>query len=519
MLDTVVLRIHGVKKYRTIVKTIDQLNEKGYSIQSGKVDGKELRKLQDNGFKLGETLDILKMHGSGEFLVKTKFLKHPASSSHYTLACMINYTGNFIELNFSIPKYVYGSNVIMFADHLGDRDFDFSSCSQLQPNFERTPDLFMRFLKEFFKMEFPMTDIDPRDVEINRIDVCFNQVFRTKVDALKYLEYQKRKCKKHARATREGMQDYGTSLFYKTQRYSAKIYHKGSEYKVSDLKEHLKINKEKNRQYFRTDEYQAFADRILRYEVTIRNMELNYMHKEHLFRKSCPNFKPYLRVHHEVEIAIAKNDRIAKRIGELGEEEKAQYRKDHPYTKIDPHDRKVYKWVSKLLNQKTLFKLAVDDEAEVYNRTAVNYDCGEARFSRELLHLCFDKLVDFMKEYQIKELPQDAKVEKLIDNYNFKHPKGKLPKREMMGFYGDLLRLGSFKEVGKFNYKSRATHFRFKARFKKIGITDSSLIPLTEDGIPQAELNLRDYHYEHQANPHFLRKKGFLDIIALPENL
>jgi hypothetical protein len=53
-----------------------------------------------------------------------------------------------------------------------------------------------------------------------------------------------------------------------------------------------------------------------------------------------------------------------------------------------------------------------------------------------------------------------------------------------------------------------------KARFKKIGITDSHLIPLTEDGggIPIAELNLRDYHHEHQFNPHYLNKKGFLDI-------
>ena len=151
MIDTVVLRIHDVKKYRSIVKTIDLLNKKGHTTQSAKVDGKEFRKLMDNGHKLGESLEILKMNGSGEFLVKTKFVKHAGASSHYNLAWAINYTANFIELNFSIPKYVYGSNILMFVDHLGDRSFDFTSCSQLRPNFERTPDLFGRFLNEFFR--------------------------------------------------------------------------------------------------------------------------------------------------------------------------------------------------------------------------------------------------------------------------------------------------------------------------------------------------------------------------------
>jgi hypothetical protein len=48
--------------------------------------------------------------------------------------------------------------------------------------------------------------------------------------------------------------------------------------------------------------------------------------------------------------------------------------------------------------------------------------------------------------------------------------------------------------VGKFNYLSRATVYRYKERFRKIGITENNLIPLTEDGIPRADINLRDYH-------------------------
>ena len=66
------------------------------------------------------------------------------------------------------------------------------------------------------------------------------------------------------------MRDYATSLMYKTKRYSAKIYHKGREYERNDLKEHLRINKERGMQYFKTEQYQALADKMLRYELTYR---------------------------------------------------------------------------------------------------------------------------------------------------------------------------------------------------------------------------------------------------------
>ncbi len=83
----------------------------------------------------------------------------------------------------------------------------------------------------------------------------------------------------------------------------------------------------------------------------------------------------------------------------------------------------------------------------------------------------------------------------------------------MINFYKDLQRLGSFRATAKFNSMARATLYRYKDRFKKIGITENNLIPLTENGIPVAELNLRDYHHEHMLNPRFLQKNAFLDII------
>ncbi len=513
MIDTVILRIHGTRKYRNLIRGMDMLNNKGYTTENATVNGKDIADLRKQGYtKPGEILSILKMNRTGEFLIKSKVAKQVNASNHYSFAYYVNYTADHIEFNFSVPKYVYGSNVLMFVDHLGDRNYEFGLCSQIEYNIERAYDKLVPFLKELFRMEFINVEFDARDIEVHRIDVCFNQMFQSKFEALKYLEYQKRQRKKHSRDEEGTVRDYATSLMYTTKRYSAKIYHKGSEYEKNDLKEHLRINKEKGRQYFRTEEYKAFADKILRYELTIRTGMLNYLHKKHLFRTKCPHWRVYYKQYLDVEASLQKNERISKKIGSLMEGEKEQYRKEHPYDKISSDSRKVHKYVSKVINKRTFFVFGVDEDVKAYNRQMVNYDCDRAFFSKNLLKLCLFKLVEFIEEYQIKELPPEEAIAKLIDDYNYIH-KARLPKQEMVYFYKDLLRLGSFRAIGKFSHLSRATIYRYKQRFRKIGITEHNLIPQTEDGIPRTEINLREYHTEHMFNARFLNKNSFLDIV------
>jgi hypothetical protein len=512
MIDTIILRIHGVKKYRGAIKQLDRFDQKGFTTSEARVYKEDINRLNNQGITdMGEQLQIMKMNRTGEFLIKSKVAKQQNASNHYTFAYFVNYMNDFIEFNFSIPKYVYGSNVVMFVDHIGDKKYNFTDCSQLQYNIERAYDRLSQILKHIFRYEFIALEFDKRDIEVHRIDVCFNQLFRTKQDALKYLEYQKRQRKKYSRDEEGVMRDYATSLMYTTKRYSAKIYHKGTEYEKNDLKEHLKINKEKGRQYFKTEEYKAFADRMLRYELTIRNGMINYLHKKHLFRRKCSFWKPYHAEYLKVEASLQKNDRIAKSIGQLPEELKAQYRKEHPYDKIDKESRKIHKYVSKTITKRTFFVMALEEEEEAYNKQMVNYDCTKALFSKALLKHCIYKLFEFVDEYQIKELPQEDRIANLIDDFNQKH-KRKLPKTEMVNFYKELQKLGSFKDVQKFNYLSRATLYRYKERFRKIGITENNLIPLTEDGIPRAEINLRDYHTEHIYNRWFLDKKSFVEM-------
>ena len=513
MVDTIILRIHGTEKYRSLINNLDKLDVKGYNMESMKVKGKDIHKLRRMGVKDdGELIDILKMNGSGQHIMKTKVVKHMNASNHYLLTYFVNYTADYIEFNFSIPKYVHGSNVLLFVDHMGDPAYTYHDSSTLEFNFVRAFDRLERFLHTFFRTEFYFSNIDLRDVEVNRIDVCFNQVFKSKEEALKYLEYQKRQRKKYSREEEGVMNDYATSLMYKTGRYSAKIYHKGTEYAKNDKKEHEKINKVKGQQYFKTKDYQEFADRMLRYELTIRNTMFNYLHKHNLFRTKCPHFTSYLEEYKRVEAVKLRNERIAKKIGTLPDEHKEAYRKQHPYEKISKESRQVHRYVTKLLNQRTFFTLEIDEEAKLYNKQSVDYNCNKARFSKGLLNLCLGKLLDFMHEYQIKELPEEDRIGRLIDSYNAAHTK-KLPKSEMLNFYKDLFKIGSFKSTAKIMYMSRATLYRYKQRFKKIGITDNNLIPLTADGIPQAAYDLRAYHTEITYKPQFTCKNRLWDIV------
>src|SRR4051812_44971312 len=117
MIDTIILRLHGVRKHRSVIKSLDLLNTKGYTTSQGKVNPKEVMRLRNMGITdTGEILSIMRMNGTGEFLLKTKVAKHVNASNHYAFTYFVNYTQDYIEFNFSIPKYLYGSNVVQFVD-------------------------------------------------------------------------------------------------------------------------------------------------------------------------------------------------------------------------------------------------------------------------------------------------------------------------------------------------------------------------------------------------------------------
>ena len=507
MIDTIVLRIHNVKRHKYMFRNMEGQKKNGFTNELLEITDSDLQEFKKAGITdMSRIVKLIKRRHSGEHLITTQRSHLRCSSGHYEFAYMIDYSRDFIEVNFSIPKFLHGSNILMFVDHIFDKHYSFHEGQGLEFNIKRSYSLLMKFIKHLFTVVLGAIDMDYDYVEIFRIDVCFNQIFPTKADALQYLAYQQSKHKKYAREESEGVRQYATSFMYVTQRYSAKVYHKGAEFRKNDMKQMRKINEEKKKEYFKVEAYEKLADRTLRYELTFRNTMINYLHKMYLFRKDDTIYQRQLEVYKDVESKQSKNDRISKNAAKVHEKDRDNYYLLNPLHKISKDERDIHRFVTKLINKRTHFNVTVDLYTDVYSILSSSHIHNMAHFSKELLEVCIYKLFEFVEEYQIRELPSTAKVEQAIRNYNSDH-KTKLPQSEMLEFHFDLVKLGTFQEVAKFRQYSKATIYRYKDRFKKIGISENNLIPVTENGIPRAEINFRNYHEIVNFESNFLKKR------------
>jgi len=500
MIDTIVTRLHDLKKYDPLIRRLQLKNNKGYTLETGKVEADELRRLRNAGHKPKQIINIMKRNRTGRFIIKSQALKQVNRSSHYEFTYFINETGDFIEFNFSVPKYLYGSNVLQFIEHSRDVYYKLWDNGTFQVNMEKTPKYIMKFIGYFFWSEFILDKIDFRDVEINRFDLCFNQIFQSEKDVKQAFELLKNRTKKGSRDEEGTKSVYDSTIMFKTEGYSAKIYQKGPEYKKHELHEHQRINEEKRFQYFDTEKFQALANRTLRFEITFRSSEINYQFKHHIFRKDCPLFKIDYKNYQRIENKIQRNNRISKKIGTLPEKAKEAYRKLHPDERVSTEANNTHQYVSKLLSRKPQFMMKIDKIDELFNERTVDYPCKVALFSEEIIWLGLQKLLSFIKEFQLKELPNEETVGILIDRYNSTHSE-QLQKGKMFQIYLLLLQNGgSFKAAIKTYKYSRATLYRYIDRFKEIGITENNIVPTAGDCIPKADFDFKQYHVYLMSN-------------------
>lgn len=493
MVDTIVIRIHDLRKHHELVRFVN-LNFKGSSKHTAEIPRDavdEIRKspLADDKF----IVDYFRNSKTGTHIIHYKSQERLNTSGHYFFHAFENRDRDFLEFNFSIPKYKYGTNILHFARHMWDKDFVFHNHSSLMYNLNESYGLLISFIKNFFLREFSdMCLIDFSCVEINRIDLAYNQVFDCKKHALEYLEYQKEIRRKHSRKDINQFREYETSLMYTTHRYSLKIYHKGSEYTKHDRKEHKRINILKGKEYFKINELQSISDKILRYEVTFRDSMLTYLYSNKLFRKSCPQHKARYEIYKSVEASIDKNDRISERIGKISDpNKKEKYMTTHPYIKIDPKEQRIHKDIKKLLSRGRQFMLTIDEDVERFNSETASYGYFEQRahFSKSLFKECTKFLRSFVKEFQVSEKPSISVVSDRIDHYNATHYE-KLPKNAMMKFY-ELLQNNTFEDIKRKELYAKASYYRYLKRFNEIGITTNNVIDLDLICVPA---DLRNYH-------------------------
>ena len=176
-----------------------------------------------------------------------------------------------VTFEFSIPKLIYGTNSIEIQSHL-------------KKNFNVSPYKLLRIgISSFFDLVFPLVKINYGGVELLRFDFCYNQLFDSREQSLKALNYIK--LKHQGRGDRLNF-EYGYIELSKSKYF--KIYHKGEEYKKHDFRKLLDrgLSFEK-----RALNYQRFSDKILRYERKYTPKSWSYFYNVNILHRGQESIK------------------------------------------------------------------------------------------------------------------------------------------------------------------------------------------------------------------------------------
>ena len=504
MIDTVVLRFHGIAQGEPHERLAEWLN------RTHTRTGKTVTMTPSTDQAHTVTAQILHRttlhyHDTGNVQQVAHY--NQLASSHYTIAYKIDIIRQFVEINLSIPKYIFGTNILLFnRPHTSKLFFAAKHC-ELGPNLAEAYKRLGRFLEKFFATEFGTIELDNSKIEINRIDICYNQVFDSKDDALDYLNQLRKLKKKNARDSTNYSRDWKTSIVYKTDRYSFKVYHKGSEFAKNDSKKLHDINERGKHSFtFPVAYYQQFADRILRYEMTLRNTQLSYLYMNHLFRADC-----YIW---QAGIALYKQEKQKKQHPDKFATWRAGLTRD---------EVKLLAYVNERVNKTKHFFLAVDSRSARFDE-----ETSEARFtqwpgkperfdyyapfSSELWALLTGQFLRVLDEFKLEVHQDHHSVLAKADAYNKKI----LSDREKLinlGFdkktthyqaLGEtitisklkiilkMLETQTFEEIADSNVFARATWYRHRKTLQQLGLTQVSQLSVAM----RADHDLKNYNTE-----------------------
>jgi len=457
MIDSIHLRLHNLQKYKWLINQLENHSDRDIY--------EETATMPNNKETIIWRLKVAEFKSDGRKLMRSD--GHKLTSSHYKLYWSLPWGDRspHVDFNFSIPKMLFGTNIIQFVKHktepFGIEDL---KMSDYMWNQENTHKRLVHFIRHFLERTFYNVEkIDLNDVEIMRIDICWNQYFNYKADALQYLNYQKNVKKKHLKISSKNQTGFATSVFFNTRDYACKIYHKGSEYRSSkgERREHLKANrnikalKERGNflqkgnlrlMTFDVDKLEAHADKILRYEITFRRSYLSKIFRTKVFRRKSPawqaKMKYWKECHRVYQYATAKNVTMRKSLRafwlavyqgrvNINDADTKEYVNKYSYKfqiinisiGLNRRDRDFYNWWLKKRDHYISFRLAVSDDVKKRNLNCfvagIEHDLPfEARFSPYLLFRCFKIFNDFRDHFEIKDKIYLTDAQRRLDVYN-----------------------------------------------------------------------------------------------------
>jgi hypothetical protein len=430
MIDTILFKLNNVSKYPLTLTKFEHATRTG-----------ETNFMVD--YDTGEFLENRKVrailhHDSDTIIPLSKRSKLHIPSSNYNLSYFYNITQDFITFEFSIPKYIWGTNIIQFIKYFSQ-------------DANTTYDYLIDFVNGFF-LKTCYDVIDLADVELMRLDLCYNQFFNSKVDAIHYLAEQKELLQKYARASKNKYRSYDSSFIYTTKRYSFKIYHKGEEFKIHDRKELAK----KNPTGHSLKDLQDIADKILRYEITFRKGQINYL--------------------------FEKNELHTKYVSFLNSESGTK--------SMRLMNRDLYEQSLTFVEQSKRFIFAPIKQAEAIRLQTVAFD-------RSIFACMFNFFWETVKKYQLTNKISLGEVKEKIMLLNGKRDtavskvlRNKLSYNTNMLMALTLLtEYTTLDELQKSGLFGRSSFFNYKAKLKTLGIESNAR--LTD--MPPPDLDYSDY--------------------------
>ncbi|MBP0902383.1 hypothetical protein ACFSKN_02045 [Mariniflexile gromovii] len=288
MIDTLQLRLHGILAKKTGVLDLLEAEQNNLSdfvcyehhelykkmlIHKGRFfEARQIKTKKTTSYEVMDSSDFLHLENTNDrkamthvknvmrFIDETEVRemtmrvtgKYSNPSSIAAVVFSINENGGFIDFTVSIPKYLYNHSLAEFVPQIqSNRYYQLENAISIKSQRKMIHLRLMKFINKFlsdlsqiFKLE---TVPNLNYIEIRRIDLCWNQHFNSKAEALTYLGHQQKLAKRKATHSNNKVKEYETSLNYFTSSGAFfKIYHKGSEYITSefgDLKKHQDLNK------------------------------------------------------------------------------------------------------------------------------------------------------------------------------------------------------------------------------------------------------------------------------------
>jgi len=447
MVDSLVFRIKNIKEKEALVAYLFRRGQSGATVYDRELntDYDPRKQLRWTRYYMDELTGRSSARGHNNHL----------KSYVYDIAYFINFNRDYIEFNFSLPKYLFGNNLLQSVPHLYDNFYGeyktkkFSQLNKLHWNFLR------KALNYFFSTEFINLMPPKKDVELISIDLCFNLFFKRKSDLEYYLSFLRTVKKKNFHEGSDHAANWNSSMHYKGTFHTLKIYDKGKEFKRHDYR---KISKRFGQDS--ANKIQEIADNVLRMEVSFKKRGLTHYY----YSKLCPS--PYFRAAYKSYRSRESNGSF---IYEGVRYEVGQVITDKNEAKKIKELLRVGK---KLNNRQIGFYFDLDDST---NQERFDF---ESIFTESMFyHLCH-RYYDIVKQFRLdswKEFENHMSLlgKKNIDLIQRGKSKNLYSEVELRKI-NELLKTNSWSQIREKKLVSRTNYFKYKKFFEESGMGEIS---------------------------------------------